>query len=385
MDFFSDYETYHLKLVDTMKSILYQKDNSVFEKLDFYDDNIFSEPFLFACVNNNYEDWIDLLTFSLCKEKSNCSPIQTGVLNSNKVYLPNIGYLKIKSNDRQVFLSYENNNVSIRNNSNAIIPFEHLAPVKNKEGIEFLICNHPLLEPLFIDEKGNITEVIINEELYNKHIQHFNNALKIIENTYPNYHQLIITYIKKVVFYKGNANSFATIQAHGMAFFNVKDDHNEIFFIDNIMHQCAHVFFNALTLDKKSLFKIPYNSDLSIFTEDVSDKGYILYDRFHGLFTQTNINTCLETCIVQKLYKGDEHLELVGRFVSNMKRFNAALNKFNKLEKYNIQGLNWFKFFESTYKRIYTSNKELINKYDLSNQPYVFDYQEFKKINRHLI
>lgn len=382
MDFFSNYQEYHFKLIDTLKTVLYQKDNSVFEKLDFHDDNIFIEPLLFACINNNYEEWIDTLTFSLSKNKANHKPVRTQTIKGSLVYLPNIGYLKLESNYENILIRHLNNEIIISDEVNNNINYEHLPLITNDEGIEFLKCNHPLLEPLFIDEKGNNTSVLIREKLYNKHIQNFNNALNVIKKIYPEYYTLINSYIKKVIFYEGEANSFATIQAHGMVFFNIREDYNEIFFLDNIIHQCAHVFFNALTFDKKELFTLPHNSDLSLFTEEESDKGFGLYDRFHGLFTQTNINICIQKCLKQKIYDGDKNFELIGRFTSNMKRFSIALNKFNQKEKYKSKGLKWYLFFESIYYNIYTENKEVIEQWDVSNQPYVFDYKIFKNTNR---
>ncbi|KPM33415.1 Hypothetical protein I595_318 [Croceitalea dokdonensis DOKDO 023] len=379
MDFFTQYHDHHLKLIDTLKTVLYQKDNSIFDKLDFYDDVIFSEPLLFACINNKYEEWIDILIFSLTKNKSET---YTQNINNKLIYLPTIGYLKLKREYSKIIqIMYANNSIQLMGDDNELLEYELQPLIKNKDGIEFLQCNHPLLEPLFVNEQGKITEVIINEKLYLKHIEHFNNALEIISQVYPEYYDLVKLYIKKVVFYQGEANSFATIQAHGIAFFNVKDDYNEIFFLDNIVHQCAHVFFNALTLDKKDLFTLPYNSDLSLFTDEENDKGFVLYDRFHGLFTQTNINICLERCIQKEIFWKDKNYELLGRFTSNMNRFKSAIIKFDRPNKYKKQGLIFFNFFKSVYTKIYKSNFEVLNLYDVSNQPYVFDYKIFKKTN----
>jgi hypothetical protein len=383
MDFFTQYHDCHLKLIDTLKTVLYQKDNTVFDKLDFYNYDIFSEPLLFSCINNNYEEWMDMLIFSLSKNKQLLSSIYTTAIDEQIIYLPNLAYLKLdKKNSKKIQLKYIQDSIQLLDEDSVPLEFDLQPLIKNKEEIEFLQCNHPLLQPLFVNEQGNITEVIINEDLYVKHIEHFNGALEAINQVYPEYYNLIKRYIKKVVFYQGDANSFATIQAHGIAFFNVKDEYNEVFFIDNIMHQCAHVFFNVLTLDKKDLFIIPHTSQLSDFTEEDDDKGFILYDRFHGLFTQTNINICIEKCISQKILDGDNHFELQGRFTSNMKRFSNAINKFNHRDKYKKEGLIWYSLFKTTYEEIFSRNRVLLTKYEISNQPYVFDYKIFKLTNK---
>ena len=148
------------------------------------------------------------------------------------------------------------------------------------------------------------------------------------------------------------------------------------------MHQCAHVFFNTLTFEKKELFVIHHTSDLSLFTHEDDDNGFVLYDRFHGLFTQTNINICLEKCINQNIFEGDKYFELLGRFTNNMKRFSGAINKFDKINEYKNEGLAWYTFFKISYEEIYFRNHTLLKIYEISNQPYVFDYNVFKKTNK---
>ncbi len=384
MDFFSDYHDYHLKVVDTLKTVLYQKDNDIFDKLDFYDDDVFLEPLLFSCINTNYENWIDAIIFCLSKKRHSLSPVKVKISDNSTIYLPNIGYLHIADsfNGKYVLISSDKEgHMNVSDESNIELHYELSSIIKNRQGIEFLIYNHELIQPLFVDEEGNSSNVTVSQELYEKHIENFNKALGTIKIVYPDYHKLVVKYIKKVVFYKGVPNSFATIQAHGMVFFNVLDEYNEVFFLDNIMHQCAHVFFNVLTFDKKELFTLSPTSSLTDFTGDKEDKRFVLYDRFHGLFTQTNINICLEQCFHQKLFSGDQHNELVGRFVSNMKRFTTAIDKFNRPDKYRTEGLDWFCYFKKVLNDIYTKNSILLNRHDVSNQPYVFNYKIYKKTN----
>ena len=382
MDFFSDYKDYHAKMIDSLKMVLYKRDDSIFEKLDFYDDNVFTEPLLFACIHHEYDKWIDSLVFSLSKNKKELGAVSAPVIDNEIIYMPTIGYLKLSEKvPDTVKLEYRDETIVISRNDK-VLSYETIPLITNEEGIEFLNCDHPLLKPNYADSNGNIPEVAINIDLYKKHISHFNDALNTIGKIYPEYFNLVKNYIKKVVFYTGELpNSFAAIKAHGMVFFNVRGDYNEIFFLDNILHQCAHVFFNALTFEKDLLFKIPHSSDLSDFTEDEEDKGHVLYGSYHGLFTQTNINTCMERCVLRKIYSGDEHYELLGRFTSNMKRFHAAVTRFDRPEKYKESGLKWFSFFKETYNSIYQRNKDIVESYYIHNQPYVFSYKVFKETN----
>ncbi len=382
MDFFTNYEKHHLKVVDTLKSALYQKDNSIFDKLDFYDDEIYKEPLLFSCINSpDYNLWINSLIAGLTKSKA-INDIQIPVYDKT-VYIPDVGYFTFEEDNlKLVNYKFENNQFIFTSKSKKL-NYIYKKIKKTDEGIEFLEFNHPLLKNMFVNEQGQIVDVMISsKQTYNEeYILNFNKALVKIKKTYPEYFNLIKKYIKKVVFYNGKSNSFASIQAHGAAFFNVSHGNSEIFFLDNILHQCAHVFFNTLTLDKGELFKLPYNSDLSTFTEDIDDKGFSLYDRFHGLFTQTNINICFDKCLKENLYSGDDYLEFIAKFTSNMSRFDIAIKKFNKEKKYKKEGLEWFTFFYKTFQNIFNDNKSELLKYKVSNQPYVFDFDLFKKTN----
>lgn len=383
MDYFSNYHESHLRVIDVLKGALYRKDETLFNRLDFHNDSIYEEPLLYACINNpRFSDWIDSLIMGLSNDKGSLKTLKVPVFDGIS-YLPTVGYFYFPENYNMFLEASVEDNKFIFKHDDKILNYTFKKIQYIDESTETFECNHPLLRPLFRNERGKIIDVIISgKECYKQeYLDNFSNALSKIEKTYPEYHKLVKNYIKKVVFYKGESNSFATIQAHGIAFFNISHGHSEIFFLDNILHQCAHVFFNTLTFDKKDLFQIPYNSDLSLFTENLEDKGIILYDRFHGLFTQSNINICFNRCLDQQLYSGDNYLEFIAKFTSNMNRFAIAIKKFNKEDKYGIKGLEWFNFFNNTFYAVFQKNKELLSKYDVSNQPYIFDFNLFKTTN----
>src|SRR2546426_2901954 len=78
--------------------------------------------------------------------------------------------------------------------------------------------------------------------------------------------------------------SFATMSAHGVAFLNVKDDNDEVFFVDDLAHQCGHVLFNALTQEKERFLARPADTPMRDFCHDQEDPR-TLYSALHGLFT----------------------------------------------------------------------------------------------------
>ena len=383
LDPFLNYNEYHLKIVDSVKTVLYKKDQTIFDKLDFYNDEIFGEPLLFSAINNDYEKWIDTLVFGLSKNKEQFC-ITTSVINNDLIYLPHVGHLKLSEKGlKEVTIQYVENQYKVSNNENDV-NFELTASTK-LEGIEVFTCNHPLIQSFFRNEQGENIAVRIDSTLFEKHKEHLTRALEVMKEVLPTYYDIIKQYITKIVLYEGDANSFATMQAHGCIFIGVRDTYDEIFFIEDIIHQTAHVFFNTSTFNKEGLFSIPFATNFFEITNDPTDKRATIYDRFHGLYTHLFINKIITGCLDNKLFNGRKYYELVARFTLNNQRFATGLRKMKEGSLFQEKGQEWMLLFVDNFKTTYNRYKELLEKYDVSNQPYVFDFRKFEEINRRII
>ena len=354
MDFFyNDFDNCQGNVIDSLKMLLYQRHEDIFERLDFDNDNVFLEPLLFSYITQENNDWLDSIIYGYEK-----NPKQKIIVFTNKngvIYIPQIGYFYTDQKSTQLLLGKSNEFYLRDINNNNEIPYR-FEPIKLlNENIELVKTQHPLFESFFVS--NDIVVDVEIENCYDKHILHFNNALNVIKEYYPGYFSLIKKSVKKVMIYDGHPNSFAAIQAHNMIFINAHDENDEIFFLDHILHEGAHVIFNTLTYHSKiELFTVPFKTILSDITKDDRDHGEI-YGRFHGMFTQSNINTCMETCINEKVFHGKQHKELLGRFSSNMKRFRAGIEKFNIPNIYKEEGKLWYEFFTKRYNSLYEKNE----------------------------
>lgn len=379
MDFFyNDFDNCQGKVIDSLKMLLYQRHEDIFERIDFNNDNIFLEPLLYSYIMQPDAQWLDSIIYGYEKNKKEKIDVFTN--GKGIIYIPQVGYFKTNVGNKKLSLTKPQNDFILTDENENIIDFKFEPIFYLDENIELVKTQHPLLKPLFLNENNIFVDVEI-DEIFPKHIMHFNKALYVIKENYKDYFGLIKKSVKKVMIYEGDPYSFASIQAHNMIFLNANDNNDEIFFLDHILHEGAHSIFNTLTYDSKiDLFKVPFKTDLASITKDVEDHGE-LYSRFHGLFTQSNINLCMEICINKKIFKGKQHKELLGRFSSNMKRFNSGIIKFDIPDLYNKDGEKWYSFFSKRYSDLYRRNKELINLFDVSNQPYVFSYEIFDKTN----
>ncbi|WP_313387076.1 hypothetical protein [Chishuiella sp.] len=378
-DFF--YNEFDLRLgevVDSVKMLLYKRHEDIFERIDFYNDNIFLEPLLYTYLTQKDNEWLDSIIVGYEKKPKRKINVFTNKLGI--VYIPNIGYFTTKKNSKMLKLEILSQEEFIMYDGMEKIDFifEPLCILENE--IELIKTQHPLIEKFFI-KKDNKKEAVKIESIFEKHINHFNKAYNIIKEYYRSYFDLLHKNVKKVMIYEGESNSFASIQVHNMIFLNTKNHDDEVFFLDHILHEGAHVIFNTLTYKTKhNLFTVPFNSLLKDFIGNAEEHGEV-YGRFHGLFTQSNINSCMKICLEKKVFSGKQEHELIGRFSSNLKRFKNAIYTFNNSNLYTEEGSKWYEFFEKKQKTLYNSNRELIDKYNVSNQPYVFSYKIFSETN----
>lgn len=355
-----NYDKAELDLIDSVQKALYAIDNKIYDKLDFYDKNIYLDPFFFFCINTQNHDFLAVLIGCYCQS----AQFNITTDGQGMVYLPKYGFYKLKSNANEFTVSKIKNHIAFYNLKGNNIEFK-LNPIKKSHcEIEFFEYAHPAINRFF--EKAKISR-------NNKNKGHFESAIVIIKSIFPEFYNLILKSVKKAVFFTGADTSFATIETHGIIYLNVIEDYDEVFFIDDIIHQSGHVVFNTLTFkNKKCLFKSSKSSNLETTH---------LYGRFHGLFTMCLISLCLTRCLKAELFDGSKRIELIGRIVDNMKKFKRLLSVHVKPKYCTDLGLGWLNKFQNIYEIIYKENRTIIDKYDVSNQPYVFDNSIFLSTN----
>jgi hypothetical protein len=367
---------------NTVRELIYLESEELFNLIDFYDDEIFLEPLLYCYFNyKKSSSWnLEQILWGYVEEAKRPKQITVNSYNG-LVYLPNIGYLRTSPYTQPLVLSYERNEeIKLVTQQGVSVEYE-LVPLYKlaKYNISLITFQNELLTNVFIDESGKKAEVKILENAlaFSPMIER---VLNVIEVTHPVYFDCFKETVRNFCLYEGSSNSFAAIAAHTTAFFNKKPSDGVIYFLDNIVHQCAHVIFNAITFEKQKWFSVKPDTPLSAFTQNAEDTQDI-YGRFHGLFTQTNINHVLDRCIELELFDGAERHELLGRFSSNMKRFRVALDKLNHPGMYTEFGYEWYMYFRTTYQQLFEKRSALILKFDVGNQPYVFDYGIFQQTN----
>ena len=306
------------------------------------------------------------------------------LMTKDLFYVPNLGNYKVEAgNVDYSIIKTTDGKFQIKNEHQEAVDFI-FSPVNlvPNTHIELMNEQHPLLENFYKDDNNHRIEVEI-KRISLMHKDHLKKAFRIVETVYSDYMKLIKAAVKKVVVFNSDQqNSFASLSCQGIAFFNgYQSDYNEVFFIDDIAHQCGHVIFNILTYDKENYFKIDTETEVNQFYDNPNDHRSI-YTVFHALYTYYHIFNAFDRCIDQNVFEGEKHTEVLARigFYLNKCRFDLYL--MSKGSIFTEQGNQLYEIFQENYLLMKKKYSKYTDEYKYSNQPYVFTFSLFKRENK---
>ncbi|MFH4968281.1 hypothetical protein V8G61_08765 [Gaetbulibacter sp. M240] len=380
------------KLIENIKILLYKERVNIFDILDFEDDNIYQEPLFFAFFKKKelYFNQLDSIIFGYSNIKNYKIKVITD--KHGRIYIPNIGWLitdsKLKaydlSNLKQIRLEDEDGSHKFK--------LEPIELIKDTT-IELLKYPIEILDQFYYDEHLNRIDVEI-KEITKKHISHLTQAFYLIKKYIPHHYKLIESVTKKVVVFNVNddlRNSFATLSAQGIAFFNAcQENYNEVFFIDDIAHQTGHIIFNAMIYDIDEFLKVEPSY---IVQELKNEEGKIVETRdihvvLHALYTYFTTFICLDAILENDVFEGEKLHELLGRMKFYIGKCYLDLkifeNPINKIEVENIfedKGLEIYSELKNKHKEMSQKWISKTQNFRLDNQLYNFSYSLFKELN----
>lgn len=371
------------QLADTIKTLLYRTSPALFDLLSFYDEETFLEPQLFAYFTLK-QPQIKLMQIVFGYIKNDLKPEIISVFadEGGVIEMPNIGYFVTDATNRELTLYWNSGPETcvFKDGDNTVAyKFNDIIRVA---GTPIQVCqfNNPLLERFYMNEVGEAVSIEV-ARITRKHLRHLDTALEIIKSVNTHCYEDILKVTRKVLVFKGQQpNSFATISAHGTAFLNADEEHDEVFFIEDLIHQCGHVMFSALTLDKKEFLKLDADTPLNVFTGNDRETRTV-YSAFHGIFTEALMSLCLNSCYEKEVFVGSRRHELLGRLAYILKRFNCDLRDIGHFEMFTEKGRMLYCWLAQIFNDISRRRMDILLKLDTSNQPYNFSYVKFLELN----
>ncbi len=371
------------ELSDMIRVAFYKENPSLFQKLTYENDNIFLEPTLFHyfSIDKGYINRVSLeqATYGYLQKELIVSPIGLYSDRFGMVNLPNIGYLKIEPNTKVILNNIENDNAFISHDGHTFIKYPI---IKNNfiKQTRIRLCFHPTD---LLTERFNTSFVESVQDTALKFQNVIDNSFDIFHDISSDFIEMIkLTSRELVVFNSASQYSLAALTYYGVGFLNVVDlNRTEVFFVDDIAHQCGHVLYHALTLHSENYLRISKETPLKEFT-NISGESRTVYGTFHGLFTYTTIIYILDKCLDNHIFKNIEKHEAIGRLGFYMEKFQKDLVHMNDNRILTSQGFEFYEMFLNGYNNIKKKYSSVLPSLDYSNQPYLFSYDLFQTKNQ---
>lgn len=379
------------KLSQNVKILLYKKNATIFDFLDFEKEKPYTEPLLFAYFNNQGSQNQSIESV-ICGYSDNNISFELFSDAFGKIYLPNVGW--ILTNHKNAVLNFDKENFKLfKDNDSVVFIFEKLEIIENTS-IELLKYPVELLKQFYYNTEHELLDVEI-ENVTKKHLNNITKAYLLIKQYVPTQFELIENYAPKCIIFNVDTyqrNSFATLSAQGIGFYNAyQDDYDEVFFVDDIAHQTGHVIFNVMIYESEKFFKI--SKDTILETINMPDGSLIenrdLHVIFHALYTYYTSFLCLDTCLEKNVFKGKQKHEALGRIAFYINKCYTDLllidNPINSEEKsrdyFTNDGLLIYRELKTKWFEMYKKWFEITKHFDMSNQPYNFTYYKFLELN----
>ena len=378
-------------LAEKIKILVYNEDPELFGLLDFNDDSIFLEPFLFGYFTSPKVREVTLrqLLFGYLPDKRKFDATPVFADKKGVIYLPNVGYVCTALSNEQAMLRYDKagNDIRIEQKDQKIAHTLTYLLTLDGTTFEVLLNDHPFFADYLAewnDDLKDFEEISAEAEIEETSLQFLSQikeALSILRQLCPEqFEQYLACTQKIVIFNNPKIRNFAVRNMHGCIFISARQGQSPIFFLEEIVHQCSHNAFNAITFDLSKHFLVDPETPLIQYSQ-VHGEFRSIYSALHGLYTVATRLEVFDHCI--NLTSGLIRHEVIGRFADLRRRFRNGLEKLPLNEIFTSHGRCTYQLLDQYCAEIFDKRHYLIDKFNYSNQKSGFDFQKFCELNRY--
>jgi HEXXH motif-containing protein len=368
-----------------MRTLVAREEPDVYEALADAGDAAFLEPLLFTyffAKATRLE--LPQIAFGHVPEdmRPAAFPVQTDA--AGRAYLPNVGHLVTTRPGESLtaFWDAGSGRFTLHDESGVVVT-HMLRPRSLVPGteIELLWEGNPLLDATFTDVDGASVDQPI-PSVGPAHEASIARALALVRAHEPEYDALLRRATRQVFAFRyPRVNSFATLNAHGVVYFNVSPGDDEVYFVDELVHQCGHVVFNAMTVQRRGLFLVDPDARIA----DVSataprDEVRSLYTVLHGLYTERAMVRCLRKLDERRVFVGRRAHELRGRLAFIFQKMRIDVANVSHPGLFTPRGEDLVDVFRETFRTTERERPDL-SRHALRDQPYNFDYHLYARKN----
>jgi hypothetical protein len=289
-----------------------------------------------------------------------------------RAYVPRVGWIRPATAAADLRLRREGGAWSVRDGDRRIAATIDSLPAVG-DGIEMHAAPPALLAPLLGAESSRAASADAREPQVAR-------AFALMRELAPDLWSDVRTAVRGVVVFEAEGlNSFASPAAHGLAFVNAALGADEVFFLEDLAHQCGHVVFSAQTLDKEECFEIDPETKLGTLTGVEDPRS--LYVALHGIVTEAAMVRCLDAALTAGVFAGRQRHELIGRLGFALMRFANDLANLAHPAVFSARGRRLYSGCREAFADVLARRAELIRGLDLSGHPYNFSYAAFAARN----
>jgi len=359
------------QLAQCMKQLVSTAQSPFVERLDYSNDSVFLEPSLFAYFGQKHSQiTLEQILYGYLPDTAGLHSFAAYVDHRGLIYLPQLGCLATDACESVV--TVDSDAIACRLSGLRRIGGTH---------IELCLTSDPLLDSFFRDADGR--DVPFDLDVGACRAGALDEAFEILQRVAPALFACLVAVTRRVVVFRSEKlASFATVSAHGTAFLNVTPPYNatEVFFIEDLAHQCGHVLCSALTVNRDDYLRADPSTPLQQFT-GVEGEQRDLYTAYHGVFTEALMCIALHSCLEAGVFSEVRLHELLGRLSFVMKRFHLDLLSLKHEGLFTDRGRTVVHECGRIFDDVFRRTKDRITGFDLSNQSYTFSYEHFAALN----
>ena len=358
-------------LAQCMKQLVSSAQGPIVELLDYSDDTVFLEPSLFAYFAHKHSKLtLEQILYGYLADGSLLPGFAAYADQRGLVYLPRMGHVETATSQSVVTVDSD-------------LLATQLTRLRCIRGTQIELCltRDRLLESFFIDaDRG---DVLFDLDVADRHASSLDEAFEILHRVAPELSASLVAVTRRVVVFRSEElESFATVSAHGMAFLKVTPPYNatEVFFIEDLAHQCGHILFSALTVNRGAYLRVDPNTPLQQLTGSENEKRDV-FTAFHGIFTEALMCIALHSCLEAEVFSAMKRHELLGRLSYVMKRFHLDLLSLQDDDLFTDGGRFVVHQCGLVFDEVFRRTSDHITRFDLRNQSYAFCYERFAALN----
>lgn len=327
------------KIADTIRHLILQRDESIFDLVDFEDDDAFLHPL-----------WFGYFTYPGPKELMKPRDVfawtrpQTdhfGASRPGTIYVPGTG-IEITTRVNPLLFRHFNEDDSITHRPADLKPASRLK----------------MMQALL--------------------------ALDLIRVHAPDIWADLKSFVRMILVYRcERQSSFASRSAQGALFCDTPEEDDEIAFLEDIAHQGAHVIFNAVMYGRSSFFAIDPDTRLSGMSDEPEHSKRTINILLHASFTYTIICRVLSAVYEAGRLDARQLNELAGRLGYSLLKYRMDVELLGALAErraFTAAGQRCVEAFTDEFRGFAQRYPEL-STLDFGNQPYVFSYRRFSERN----